>query len=124
VLIALLIVILGLTPPVLSLWVMRLAKQRTTQQLRAAMQRSTERRFAPGLPSGNSLGSSSFDQNRPSGSPDLRPADHRYVEGVGYMIGDLSCQFNARSSYLRCAVNPMGDCKTCSQYQPRTLEGE
>ena len=121
-LIALLIVILGLTPPVLSLWVMRLAKQRTTQQLRAAMQRSAAGRFAPGLPSGNSLGNSFENQ-----LPDLanqRSADHRYVEGVGYMIGDLSCQFNARSSYLRCAVNPMGDCKTCSQYQSRTLEGE
>jgi hypothetical protein len=122
VLIALLIVILGLTPPVLSLWMMRLAKQRTTQQLRAAMHRSAAGRFAPGLPSGNSWGNSFENQ-----LPDLvnqRPADHRYVEGVGYMIGDLSCQFNARSSYLRCAVNPMGDCKTCSQYQSRTLEGE
>jgi len=31
-----------------------------------------------------------------------------YLEGVGYLIGDISCQFNARSGYLRCAVNPQG----------------
>jgi len=98
---------------------MRLAKQRTAQQLRAAMRRSAERRFAPGLPSGISRETSLGNR-----LPDPRPADHRYVEGVGYMIGDLSCQFNARSSYLRCAVNPMGDCKTCSQYQAMPSEGD
>ncbi len=106
----LLIVVLGLAPPVLSLWILRQANQRTTQQLRAAMRQSAERRFVS-LPAGLASGQA-------------RPADHRYVEGIGYMIGDLSCQFNARSSHLRCAVNPTGDCKTCSQYQARLLEGE
>jgi Family of unknown function (DUF6464) len=101
-----LIIILGLAPPVLSLWILRQANQRTAQQLRATMRRSAERRFAPGLPS-------------EIAAHGQLPADYRYVEGLGYMIGDLSCQFNARSKYLRCAVNPMGDCKTCSQYQAR-----
>lgn len=51
----------------------------------------------------------------------LRPppegADYRYVEGLGYIIGDLSCQFNARSPYLRCAINPTGPCQECPAYQ-------
>lgn len=47
------------------------------------------------------------------------PSDHRYVEGIGFMIGDLTCQFNARSSLLRCAVNPSGPCETCLHYQER-----
>jgi hypothetical protein len=47
----------------------------------------------------------------------LPPADYRYVEGLGYIVGDLSCQFNARSPHLRCAVNPSGPCQECSAYQ-------
>jgi len=36
------------------------------------------------------------------------------LEGVGYLIGDISCQFNARSGYLRCAVNPQGPCQVAA----------
>ena len=32
-------------------------------------------------------------------------------------IGELSCKFNARSSHLRCAVNPSGPCEGCSSYE-------
>lgn len=45
------------------------------------------------------------------------PPDAQYVEGVGYLIGDISCQYNARSSYIRCAVNPSGPCKNCRFYK-------
>lgn len=34
-------------------------------------------------------------------------------------IGDETCYFNARSTYIRCAVNPEGPCEACSHYQPR-----
>lgn len=47
------------------------------------------------------------------------PQDLRYVEGVGYVIGDLSCRYNAISSQLRCAVNPQGPCSECSSYEPK-----
>lgn len=43
--------------------------------------------------------------------------DHQYVEGVGYMFGDLTCRYNARSPYLRCAINPCGPCKECPHYE-------
>jgi hypothetical protein len=49
--------------------------------------------------------------------PPLQGQDYHFVEGLGYIIGDLSCQFNARSPYLRCAINPAGPCKECPAYQ-------
>ncbi|MBN3993836.1 MAG: hypothetical protein HWQ36_25980 [Nostoc sp. NMS2] len=33
-------------------------------------------------------------------------------------IGDLTCINNARSSYLRCTVNPCGPCQGCKDYEP------
>jgi Family of unknown function (DUF6464) len=45
-----------------------------------------------------------------------RDPEEQYVEGVGYVIGDLSCSYNARSPYIRCAVNPDGLCQDCRHY--------
>ncbi|EKQ70653.1 hypothetical protein OsccyDRAFT_0955 [Leptolyngbyaceae cyanobacterium JSC-12] len=56
--------------------------------------------------------------------PYLQAQDYRYVEGLGYIVGDLSCQFNARSAYLRCAVNPSGPCRDCPHYEPLTFPEE
>lgn len=36
-------------------------------------------------------------------------------------IGNSSCKFNARSSHLRCAVNPAGSCDTCEHFAPVDL---
>lgn len=38
----------------------------------------------------------------------------------GGILGDPSCQFNARSPLLRCAVNPLGPCQGCPHYRPVT----
>jgi Family of unknown function (DUF6464) len=46
-----------------------------------------------------------------------RDPEEQYVEGVGYVIGDLSCSYNAKSPYIRCAVNPDGLCQDCRDYQ-------
>lgn len=35
-----------------------------------------------------------------------------------WVIGDLTCLYNARSELLRCAVNPHGPCDRCTHYQP------
>ena len=32
-------------------------------------------------------------------------------------IGDVNCKFNARSSELRCTVNPSGPCENCRFYE-------
>jgi hypothetical protein len=53
--------------------------------------------------------------------PDL-PPDAEYIEGVGYLIGDITCRYNARSSYIRCAVNPEGPCKDCRFYESKDCE--
>ena len=45
--------------------------------------------------------------------------DRYYLEGVGYLIGDISCEYNARCGYLRCAVNPSGPCDGCRFYEER-----
>lgn len=45
-----------------------------------------------------------------------------YIEGMGYMIGDITCDQNARSPYLRCAINPMGPCDGCREYAPKVFD--
>ncbi|BAS58790.1 MULTISPECIES: DUF6464 family protein [Leptolyngbya] len=47
------------------------------------------------------------------------PPDYHYVEGVGALIGDFTCIYNARSPYIRCAVNPTGPCETCRLYESK-----
>lgn len=92
------IFVLGLTPPLLSIWLMRRAKVRAQARIRAAMQTSS----AVWMRQHNQL-----------------PPDHYYLEGVGYLIGDITCRFNARSSYIRCAVNPCGLCEECPYYEAK-----
>ncbi|MFP4100465.1 DUF6464 family protein [Coleofasciculus sp.] len=90
--------VLGLTPPLLSIWVMHRAKEQAEIRLRNSIQASTTARVMPRNP---------------------LPPDQYYLEGVGYLIGDITCRFNARSAYIRCAVNPSGPCDNCCDYQPR-----
>ncbi|HEY9699337.1 MAG TPA: DUF6464 family protein [Trichocoleus sp.] len=97
--VTLFILVIGLAPPLFSVWILRRADARAQERLRLAIDSVSTR----GLP-------------RMGLSP-----EHHYVEGIGYMIGDLTCRFNARSSYIRCAINPMGPCQGCSQYQERDL---
>lgn len=94
---AILVLVLGLAPSVISVWMMRRAKERAQSRLRAAMQASAAR---------------AIQRNQ-------IPPDQYYLEGVGYLIGDISCQFNACSAYIRCAVNPSGPCEECHHYQPK-----
>lgn len=93
------ILFMGLTPSLLSLWLMRRADARGQARLRLAMDAFATR----GLPLR------------------LQPDQH-YVEGLGYVIGDFTCQFNARSTQIRCAINPFGPCQSCSHYQQQPIE--
>jgi len=47
----------------------------------------------------------------------LPPADTTHIEGFGYVIGMVSCKYNARSPHLRCAINPSGPCQDCRHYE-------
>ena len=35
----------------------------------------------------------------------------------------FSCAFNARSEYLKCSVNPAGDCRTCRDFENKRTGG-
>lgn len=34
-----------------------------------------------------------------------------------HSIGDVSCKWNARSPYIRCAIDPSGECEGCKDYE-------
>ncbi|MEP0869523.1 DUF6464 family protein [Trichocoleus desertorum AS-A10] len=91
-----LVITLGLLPPLLSLWLLQRAETRAQNRLRAAMV-AAERRSLQNLRRASS--------------------DQRYVEGMGLLTGDITCRFNARSAHLRCAVNPLGPCQDCRYYE-------
>lgn len=84
------ILLISLTPLVLSLLLLPKAKQRWETGLRQA-------------------------RNRVSSTPNHQTRVNRYPT----YIGDLSCAYNARSPHMRCAVNPSGPCQNCLDYQPR-----
>jgi hypothetical protein len=92
------ILAIGLLPFLFSLLVMRKAELQARERLRTAMHTATTQRFR--------------QLYRYSFSP-----EHQYAEGIGYFIGDITCQYNARSAHLRCAVNPSGPCETCPHYR-------
>lgn len=44
-----------------------------------------------------------------------RPVERSFVDGR-WIIGDPTCQFNAASELIRCAVSPSGPCEDCHFY--------
>jgi hypothetical protein len=96
---AFLIIAVGLLPSLFSLWMIRKSYlQRETQMRQAAI---------------------SFPRTQLGQNSRLASSDRYYLEGVGYLIGDISCRYNAKSGYVRCAVNPSGPCEGCRYYEPR-----
>jgi hypothetical protein len=93
----LLVIAIGFLPSLLSLWLMRKSQARTRLHFRRVAMASQRSRI---------------QSERLS-----EPSDRYYLEGVGYLIGDISCCYNARSGYIRCAVNPEGPCEGCRHYQ-------
>lgn len=88
------ILVIGLMPPLLSIWFVRRAEVRARARLTAAIATVASRQI-----------------------PRTLVPEQTYLEGVGYLVGDITCQFNARSAYLRCAVNPAGPCRGCRHYE-------
>ncbi len=96
----LLVIAIGLLPSFFSLWLMRKTQARTRLYLRRVT-------IIP-------------NRDLVQQNTRLEPSSDRYyLEGVGYLIGDISCRFNARSGYLRCAVNPGGPCEACRYYEAK-----
>jgi hypothetical protein len=100
----LLVIAIGFLPSLFSLWMIRKAQRKTRTRIRQATNNfSRMRRLGYLQVSANDTYS------------DL--PDRFYLEGVGYMIGDISCQYNACSGYIRCAINPSGPCDSCHYYE-------
>ena len=66
----------------MSVWILYKSEARTRERLRAARLSGGSRRIA----TASSL------------------PEEQYIQGVGYIIGDITCQFNARSPMIRCAL--------------------
>ncbi len=90
----LLVVAIGLFPALLSLWALRKTEAKRRALLRQAL--TSVREIPVTIP---------------------MPSDRYYLEGVGYLVGDISCRYNARNGNLRCAVNPTGPCQGCHYYE-------
>ncbi len=95
----LLVFAVGFLPSLFSLWVIRKTHLRGRTRMRQA--------------SMNLVGVRVQQNIRP------QEGDRYYLEGIGYLVGDISCKFNARSGYMRCAVNPTDTCQECRHYEPK-----
>ncbi|MHC5857047.1 DUF6464 family protein [Nostoc sp.] len=98
----LLVIAIGFLPSLFSLWIIR-----KTQRSRLRMRQAA----------------TNFPVVQERQNVRLVAGDRYYLEGVGYLIGDISCKFNARSGYIRCAINPDGPCNGCRHYEPKELAG-
>ena len=99
----LLVIAVGFLPSLIFLWVIRKSHLRSRLQLRQAAM--------------------NFPSVQGRQNVRLVESDRYYLQGVGYLIGDISCKFNARSGYIRCAVNPDGPCNGCRHYEHKELAG-
>jgi hypothetical protein len=121
----LLIITVSLLPSLLSLWVIRKAQLRANNRIQQAALNISRRQLQQSTrPLGRNQQTRYVNRERETPNTDSRTpsvADRYYLEGVGYLIGDISCKFNARSGYMRCAVNPSGPCQDCRHYEPREL---
>ncbi|MBE9108493.1 hypothetical protein IQ273_03540 [Nodosilinea sp. LEGE 07298] len=100
-LVIVLIFVVGLTPAIVSAWM--------------SIRADRDEKYGSASPAPTALGQSMLkllDNN----------TDLHYVDGMGYMMGDITCDLNARSPYLRCATNPMGPCDGCSAYAPKVFD--
>jgi hypothetical protein len=104
----LVIIAIGFLPCLLSLWMIHKAKRKSRTRIRQVANNFSriQRLGYLHIPANNTHTDSS---------------DQFYIEGVGYMIGDISCQYNARSGYIRCAINPSGPCDSCRYYESRNI---
>lgn len=48
--------------------------------------------------------------------PVNKPSEKTLFEGR-WVLGDVTCRFNAKSEIIRCAINPNGPCEGCQHYE-------
>ncbi|MEM8827854.1 MAG: DUF6464 family protein [Cyanobacteria bacterium P01_G01_bin.19] len=101
-----LILFLSVLPSLAYLLIFRQAKERWQTRLRRAQLSSGYSRDRPrrDIYQYGQDSSSEGDRRRPISK---------------YFIGDTDCANNARSPYIRCAINPEGPCEDCVHFEKR-----
>ena len=102
-----LILILSILPSVVYLLIFQKAKKRWQTRLRRAQILTAYHNHQDRL----YRGSYAYDRSR------LPREGRRPV--TKYFIGDTTCINNARSPYIRCAINPEGPCDGCIHYEKK-----
>lgn len=95
------LIMIGLVPPAISVWASHRAERRIVERLDLVMDTGQYPVITPWR---------------------RRDPDEHYIDGIGLVIGDITCQLNARSPHIRCAVNPTGPCDDCRFYEGRSYE--
>ncbi|MBE9047771.1 hypothetical protein IQ255_25810 [Pleurocapsales cyanobacterium LEGE 10410] len=101
-----LILILSILPSLVYLLIFKTAKKRWQTRLRRAQILSNHQHYRERL----NRDFYSYSRQLYSESDRRRPV-------TKYFIGDTTCINNARSPYIRCAINPEGPCDGCVHYQ-------
>ncbi|MEM6423840.1 MAG: DUF6464 family protein [Cyanobacteria bacterium P01_C01_bin.73] len=91
----LMIFVVGFSPAIVSLLISRRNQAQTLAQFAAAREAVSRRNVS---------------------AIALRLSEVTAIEGSRAVIGDVGCRWNARSPYLRCAVNPCGPCDDCPHF--------
>lgn len=91
-------IVIGLTPAAISLLLCFHSRRQVQQSIHLATDYESHERFR-------------------RLSVRSRNPDAHYVDGMGLVIGDITCQLNARSPFIRCAPNPSGPCEGCRDYE-------
>ena len=97
-----LILVVGLSPAIFSIVVGFYARRRVEQSLHIASDYATSERFR---------------RFRTRYDPEAH-----FVDGMGFVVGDITCKLNALSPYIRCAANPFGPCEGCRDYESKEFE--
>lgn len=92
-----LVILIGLLPCILSLMGFRWLLRRADLRLQSAIVASQRHHLRALV--------RQYEQRQHEMSP------------VRQILGREDCRFSARSAYLRCAVNPMGDCADCHWFE-------
>ena len=95
------LILVGLVPPAISVWASHRAERRIVERLDLAVETGHYPAVTPWR---------------------RRDPDEHYIDGIGLVIGDITCQLNARSPHIRCAVNPTGPCEGCRSYEGRVYD--
>lgn len=97
-----LVLAVGLSPVIFSVLVGIYARRRVEQSIHIATDYTVSDRF---------------QRFRTQYNPEAR-----FVDGMGFVVGDITCKLNAHSPYIRCAANPFGPCEGCREYESKEFK--